>query len=99
MKRLVKRLRELPAARIPEGLEERLINAIPDRERAREWRWIVGGAVAAGLLLSVVVVKSHPPAGGKAVIRAAVLPEFVVERRTQRQETKPCFVLPLLPES
>jgi hypothetical protein len=103
------RLRRLPAPRVPEGLEARLIAAFPARSAlpvaraARRWRWAVAAAVAAAAAVACFML--WPRTREPDVTQRSSIPEergpgiepgslAVIDPK----DFDPCNILPPLPD-
>jgi hypothetical protein len=99
---LVRRLSELPLPPIPPGLDQKLLTAIatetsagraaPPSTRRRAWpRIVIGGAIAAAIVLLVTVLPIVRNVGNQ---QATNVPE---RSHSSKKETRPCDILPPLP--
>jgi len=106
---LEKQLRRLPKPKVPEGLEARLIAAIPPaasagrRHRAAIWRWVAGAGIGAAAVLALSVVLSDRHTGD--VDRSPTVsnggpanPVSVPLASNNTKETDPCNILPPFPD-
>jgi hypothetical protein len=99
---LLRRLRDLPPPPIPPGLEARLLADVPAPGPPRRW-WpvLASGAVAAGVALAVVTrprPEPDPPPAQVLTLTRDVHPAFVQQAPSGYKETRPCDILPPLPQ-
>ena len=105
-------LRRLPKLEVPETLEARLLAAIPRmptetarRRRIRWRRWTIGAvsaAAAAALIIAAVMLPLHRSTENfqKSMgVSTDTSPPYVLgDRITRSEETRPCDILPPLPD-
>ncbi len=111
LKSLETELRRLPKVEVPETLEARLLAAIPRmptetarRRRIRWRRWTIGvgsAAAAAALIIAAVMLPLHRSTENfqKSMgVSTDTSPPYVLDDRiTRSEETRPCDILPPLP--
>jgi hypothetical protein len=106
----LRRLRDLPPPPTPPGLEARLLAGIPAgravgpaarKPRLRRWTIAAGSALAAGVVLTLVLIRSpHEPDSRRETMATPrdIEPTFVQQTSSPNyKETRPCNILPPLP--
>ncbi len=102
-------LRRLPTPQVPEGLEARLIAAIPAHacvakaRVSRRWRWHFGAAAATAAALAVFVLWPRPRDPNlaqrpNAEKNASQGIDSAPNPSAELKDTDPCNILPPLPE-
>lgn len=102
LRALEETLREIPAPPVPEGLQKRLVAAIPERVHGadrRRWR-VLRLSVAAAILVGAVLVGAFMLLNRTGEVKAGLLDNtsahLMQTQATVMKETKPCDMLPPL---
>ena len=102
LRALEETLREIPAPPVPDGLQKRLVAAIPQRVHgADKRRWsVLRLSVAAAVLIGAILVSAFMLSNKAREVKAGLLDNtsahLMQTQATVMKETKPCDMLPPL---